>query len=236
MKRPYFFIAIFSFFLDGGDVMSQSNAVSVRLELNITDTKEFGKLTSISTITENHSKQSIYLRWMGRPSFKILWRKPNGTFEDYNEGWVNDEVGNPNGNLIASLNGDTPYENKIYDALTDKFIDPFALKFYEDLLKEKKNLIKSKTDSMYIREWVKGTLFHIFYLSPKEIYKSSIGISSLPKGVYKIYFTYSFSELEAASKTASKNSPFPLTLPQNLKGFEQWKGDIKSDTLHINIR
>lgn len=215
-----------------GDI---SNGVEARLKFSVSNQHK-NKLSLLELEIKNQTQKKIYLNDLKPPIITLYRKNEDGVFEDYTDVWLQLSLDLISKDTALDYSEIRVTTNKVFDVLKHQFIEPNALKYYQNVLKEKAKYIRNGTDTIGVVTWVRKEFESILYLNQGEVYRSLKEISSLPPGAYKVFF--SFSNLE------EKKNYFPrefyeslnLALPENLNGYKQWKGAIKSDTLYLNIR
>jgi len=223
-------LIILLLFLIVGTGIKPSVGLTTRLELNITETEKFGKVTAISVFIENHTGGKIYLDGLVPPRV-FVYKEHNGKFFDFSHSWGELEIYQENRDTIAAANQQTFYvNNKTYDVLTDKLMDTDVKAFYNKLKEDNPSI-----DSTAVKKWVVLQFESLLNLNPGQVYNFIYGINSLEKGSYKIWFSYS--NKDGYARYMNPKEKFEsLQLPKTIDGFTRWRGEIKSDTLYLNIR
>jgi len=217
--------------------MPNSKEVAANIEMRVTYTQQFGKLISIGILLENNSDNNIYLDGCRVPRVRILKRQSNGSFKDYTEEWGLHELNKDQlGKINAAIGIDTIFY-QILDEKTNKFIDRNVQTYFESALKERRSVFRSERDSTVISKWFYWQFENIAYIKKHDRYVFVYSLNTLPEGEYKIFLNYNNKDQDLLQfENHSKYDYLKLRLPESLNGYKRWRGEIKSDTLYLNIR
>jgi hypothetical protein len=239
MKTKYILIfSILSLSLCAFYVMPDSKEVILNIEMRVTYARQFGKIISIGILLENNTNNNIYLDGCRVPRVRILKKQSkNNSFKDYTEEWGLHESNKDQLSKINAAIGIDTIFYRVLDEKTNKFIDRNAQTYFESALKERRSVFRSKSDSTVIGKWFYMQFENMAYIKKHDRYVFVYCLNTLPEGVYKIFFNYDNKNQESFQfENQSSYDYLKLRLPESLSGYKRWRGELKSDTLYLNIR
>jgi hypothetical protein len=238
MKTKYILIfSILSIALCAFYVLPNSKEVAANIEMQVTHTQQFGKIISIGILLENNSDSNIYLDGCRVPRVKILKRQSNGSFKDYTEEWRLYELNKDHFSKIsAAIGKDTTFHDS-FDEKTNKFVDKNAQHYFESALKERRSIFRSEKDSIVISKWFYWQFENMVYVKKHNRYVYIYSLNTLREGEYKLFYEYNNKDRDVLQfEDHWKYDYLKLRLPESLNGYKRWRGEIKTDTLRLNVR
>jgi hypothetical protein len=214
---------------------SGNQSIVGKLEMCVTDSKQFGKLISIRVRLKNNSGENIYVDGCRFPPVTLLKRQPTGLFTDYTEKWPFDIFNKDLGKISSAMGKDTTYVPTFSEEL-GKFTDPNVQIFFKKFLQQRADAIKSKNDSIVIKKWIEMQFEYLAYIKKHDEYVDIRSLEVLPRGVYKLFLNYSNKERDMLQfQDHAKYDYLNLKMPESFNGYTRWRGEIKSDTLFLQI-
>jgi hypothetical protein len=226
-------VPLFLFLCSDDKVGSSVEDFRVHLELIIKGTNEKGANNMRLNIELcNVSNRRIYLSnfYTLGTNYQILrFDSAQGGYKNFNSVFNSFA-------MQESLRNVGPVDFLPIELAKDIFADNMAKQLSEEA-KAEGNSDASLVGDLY--EEFYETLRIVKYVNERECLRDSVNLNPLNalKGRYKIYFNYSAHKIPLKESEGTHMFRFYQDkMPNNLKGYDRWEGEITSDTLYVTIK
>jgi hypothetical protein len=206
------------FFLSFG-LPSMGQALISTIDMEVTSTKDFGKVLSIKVVVINNSREDLYIDRFPYPLQIERMDSATRKFENYYTEWFSNMIHDSTADEISKKIGVVIVQpDEITDAL------------YAKALLERNSSVK---DSVALKAWTEYQVGQLKTIKSKGNIEYRYNVNSLRFGYYRFALRYS---------NVGKNAKGPLPgsktfqLPQTLNSYKRWKGSITSDAIYLTVR
>lgn len=212
------------------------NKIIAHLEIGTINNHKHGKLISINACVNNDLNRNYFFEGLRPMSLRVLQENELLDYKDVTEDWMYEEMFFLEKDSLYKFFSEDHPAPTIFNPSKREFTNQYAADFYADQLIKYRTKIKTSVDKESIKKWVRHKLEGIVFLENGEVYCRVFSINTLKPGRYKIFFSYSNTDLVNLDDSAGFIKSLDLRLPIEIRGYEKWNGEIGSDTLYYSVK
>jgi hypothetical protein len=200
-------------------IATSGQSLTTRLEFEVINSKEFGRVLSVRTIIKNETANNIFL---ANFVFALGVERLNeyNQYENYFENWF---IQQKFDSTRKVLNNQGLIVNEDHNGSYDKT-------FFKELYV----LNQNAKDTTHLHKWSGIQVERIETIKACSDLEFQSNINSLPSGKYRFRYSYTSAERGVAITPIEKFREFKI--PNRLLDFVRWTGKIDSGYLYLTIK